>query len=349
MKHWALAVALATSFQPLVHAEEVFRVYNWNAYMDPDVIEDFERAHQVKVDYRTFADANELKSALQRGESFDLVFPTDHQLQDLIKDGLIVELDSARLQNRENLDPYLLRLLAAKGAEQYVAPYMWGTVGLVVNEQLAKRHYGVPLPNSWSLLFDRQSTDRLAGCSVVMLNAAQEAVSLKMTYKGARLGDAGERRIRKEISSLLNPGVRLSPLDYNSYVSQMFNGEVCAAMTWDVQMHGEAEKHGLRFSIPDEGSVIFIDSMAIPKSAQHLQLAHAFIDFLLDPSIVARNATFSHATPAIRETLLAEKDAPARRKISRDERARLYLLDPLNGSQRKALGAAWPPRELEAN
>lgn len=343
MKHWPTAIALALSIQPLAHAEEVLRVYNWDAYMDPGVIQDFERARQVKVDYRTFANANELKDALQRGEPFDLVFPTDHQLQDLINEGLIVELDNSRLQNRENLDPYLLKLMAAKGAEKFVAPYMWGTIGLVVNERLAEHYYGGPLPNSWSVLFDRQSTDKLAGCGVVMLNAAQEAVSLKMTYMGKRLGDSGERRIRKEVSSLLNPGVRLSPADYSSYVSQMINGKVCAAMTWDVQLHGEAEKHGLRFSVPDEGSLIFIDSMAIPKSAQHPQLAHAFIDFLLDPANVARNATFSHATPAIREALLAGKGVPPRRNISRDERARLYLLDPLNDNQNRALYEAWPP------
>nr|WP_100549259.1 MULTISPECIES: extracellular solute-binding protein [unclassified Pseudomonas] len=347
MKHWPIVVALGLSIQPPLHAEETLRVYNWDAYMDPDVIQDFERSQHVKVDYLTFSNANELKDALQRGESFDLVFPTDHQLQDLIKEGLIVELDSTRLQNRENLDPYLHRLMAAKGAEGFVAPYMWGTIGLVVNERLAERHYGGPLPNSWSVLFDRQSTDKLAGCGVVMLNAAQEAVSLKMTYMGKRLGSSGERRIRKEISSLLNPGVHLSPPDYSSYVSQMFNGEYCVAMTWDVQLHGEAEKNGLRFSIPDEGSVIFVDSMAIPKSAKHPQLAHAFIDFLLDPANVARNATFSHATPAIPATLLAGKGLPARRSISRVERARLYLLDPLNDNQRRVLHEAWPPLKQE--
>lgn len=343
MKFWLLTVALAIPAHAEVHAEETLRVYNWNAYMDPSVIEDFERSQQVKVDYKTFADANELKSALQRGEPLDLVFPTDHQLQDLIRSDLIVELDNARLKNRGNLDTYLLRLLAAKGAERYAVPYMWGTIGLVVNEQLAERHYGEPLPNSWRLLFDREVTDKLAGCGVVMLNAAQEAVSLKMTYTGKRLGDSGERRIRNEISNLLNHGVRLSPPDYNLYVTQMFKGEVCAAMTWDVQMHDNAEKYGLRFSIPEEGSVMFIDSMAIPRSAQHPQLAHAFIDFILAPENVARNAKFSHARPAVTNESLAGTDAPQSRTISRKERARLYLLDSLNDKQRQALIKVWPP------
>lgn len=348
MKRWPAVILLATLVHPPIYAEEVLRVYNWDAYMDPSVIQDFERSKHVKVDYRTFTSATELNDALRRGEPFDLVFPTDHQLQDMIKENLIIELDSTRLQNRENLDPYLLRLMAAKGAKGYVAPYMWGTIGLVVNERLAERHFGGPLPNSWSLLFDRQSTDKLAACGVVVLNAAQEAVSLKMTYMGKRLGSSGERRIRREVGGLLNPGVRLSPPEYSSYVTQMFNGEFCVAMIWDVQMHGEAEKHGLRFSIPDEGSVIFIDSMAIPKSAKNPHLAHAFIDFLLAPANVARNATFNHAAPAIRDTLLAGRNVPTRRNISRDERARLYLLDPLNDNQREALHKAWPPQRPSA-
>lgn len=346
MKFWLKVAALGLSFPPSIYAEKLLRVYNWNAYMDPAVIQDFERAHSIKVDYKTFTNANDLNNALHSGEPLDVVFPTDHQLQSLIKDNLIVELGVSQLKNRENIDPYLLRLMAAKGAAGYVAPYMWGAIGLVVNDRLAERHYGAPLPNSWSLLFDRESTDKLASCGIAMLNAAQEAVSLKMTYAGTRLGDSGERRIKKGVTSLLNPGVQLSPPNYDTFVSQMFKGKFCVAMTWDIQLHGEAEKHGLRFSIPEEGSVIFVDSMAIPKTAKNPELAYTFIDFILAPENVIRNAAFTHARPAIREALLAGNGAPHARKISREERARLYMLDPLSEKQLKILNKVWPPRAL---
>lgn len=348
MKHWLLATAWLLSGVSLAHAEEVLRVYNWEAYMDPGVIEAFERSRGVKVDYRTFTNATTLRDALQRGEPLDLVFPADHQLRDLVRAGLIAPLDASRLGNRGNLDPYLLQVLAASGAEGHVAPYMWGTVGLMTNRPLAERHYGGPLPNSWSLLFDRQATDRLSACGVAILNAEQEAVSLKMTYKGLRLGTSGVRRIRAEVTDLLNPGVRLSPADYTRFIEQMANGEVCVAMVWDALLRGEAQQRGLHFSIPEEGGLIFIDSMAIPTTARQPQLAYAFIDFLLEPANAARNAKTSHAIPGIRESLLDGSDAPRGLSIGREERRRLYLLDPLNDKQRQALHDAWPPQATAA-
>lgn len=343
MKHWPLLAALLLPLGGTAHAEKVLRVYNWEAYVDPAVLDEFARGRDVRLDYRTFTDAQQLDDALRRGEALDLVFPTDHQLRELIADGLLAPLERARLRNHGHLDPYLLRLLAASGAERYVAPYMWGTVGLMVNQPLAERHYGGPLPNSWSLLFDPQASARLAGCGVAVLNARQEALSLKMTYKGLRLGASGARRIRQELGELLPPGVRLSPSDYTRFIEQMTSGKVCVAMTWDALLRGEdLERRGLRFDIPEEGGLIFIDSMAIPAAAQQPQLALELIDFLLEPANVARNLKVSHAIPGIREALLEQAGASPQLRIAPELRRRLYLLDPLNPRQREALREAWP-------
>ena len=92
MKHWLLITACLLSMPTLVHAEEILRIYNWADYMDLGVIEDFQRTRGVKVDYHTFTDASELMDALKRGERFDLVFPTDHQLHELVRSGLIALL-----------------------------------------------------------------------------------------------------------------------------------------------------------------------------------------------------------------------------------------------------------------
>lgn len=347
VKLWVMASFFLLYGVQVARAEEVLKIFSWDTYIAPEVIKEFESSRGVTVDYRTFTNANELRSALESGEKFDLVFPTDHQLRDFIDSGLIAALDVSLLTNRSNIDPYLLSMLASSGADRYVTPYMWGVVGLMVNQPLAEKEYGAPLPNSWSLIFDPKVAEMLTKCGVSMLNAEQEAVSLKMTYKGLRLGDSGARRIRREVAGLLNPGVRLSPTDYNHYHEQMANGEVCVAMTWDLLVPRETEENGLRFSIPEEGGLIFIDSMAIPKSAINPKLAYAFMNFLLEPSNIARNARLSHAIPAIREPLLPDDGVTLRRGFSREERRRLYLLDSLSEKQRKLLRDAWQALSME--
>lgn len=347
MKPWVMASFFILYGMQVARAEEVLKIFSWDTYISQDVIKEFESSRGVKVDYRTFTNANELRSALDGGEKFDLVFPTDHQLRDFIDSGLIDALDVSLLPNRDNIDPYLLSMLAASGADRYAAPYMWGVVGLMVNQPLAEKEYGAPLPNSWSLIFDPKAAERLAKCGVSMLNAEQEAISLKMTYKGLRLGGSGARRIRKEVAGLLNPGVRLSPTDYNHFQKQMANGEVCVAMTWDLLVPRETEANGLRFSIPEEGGLVFIDSMAVPKSAVNKKMAYAFMNFLLEPSNIARNARLSHAIPAIRESLLPNDGVTLKRGFSREERRRLYLLDSLGEKQRKLLHDAWQAMSME--
>jgi spermidine/putrescine-binding protein len=43
----------------------------------------------------------------------------------------------------------------------------------------------------------------------------------------------------------------------------------------------------LVYVIPKEGATLFIDNLAIPKDAPNPRLAHAFLDFTLEPEIAA--------------------------------------------------------------
>ncbi|MGU0824808.1 substrate-binding domain-containing protein [Pseudomonas aeruginosa] len=97
VKPWIMASFLLLCGMQVARAEEVLKVLSWDTYIAPDVIKEFEGASGVKVDYKTFTNANELRRALESGERFDLVFPTDHQLRDFIDKGLIAALDVSLL------------------------------------------------------------------------------------------------------------------------------------------------------------------------------------------------------------------------------------------------------------
>lgn len=67
-----------------------------------------------------------------------------------------------------------------------------------------------------------------------------------------------------------------------------FSGELIRA-----QKLGKAAGVDITYVIPKEGGAVWIDAFAIPKDAPHVREAHAFIDFMLRPDIIARvtNAT----------------------------------------------------------
>ena len=62
----------------LAQAEETLRVYNWNDYIDPQVLESFQKDTGIRVEYHTFATAEELDKALRSGEAIDVAVPPRH-------------------------------------------------------------------------------------------------------------------------------------------------------------------------------------------------------------------------------------------------------------------------------
>lgn len=324
-------------------ATDVVRVHNWAEYIDPGVIHDFERDTGIKVEYTQFASAAALETDLAGGKRFDVIVPTDFQLARLIKEGQLLELNQAELPNRAEVSSELLAKLSSKHrADRYVVPYMWGTVGLVVNERAASRALQGPVANSWDLLFDPASASKLKSCGAVLHNEPEQTLSLYLNYRGKNLSSLSARGIEKAVGELAELGVPLGPKVFTDLVSQLAEGRLCAAITWNGIVSMANQKGELRFSIPEEGGLMFIDSLAIPRNAPNRQLAHRFIDYLLKPEIAARNARATHFIPSLdlnrerNRQLLPELNIP-----SPEERRRLFFLERLNDDQRRAINASW--------
>src|SRR5437773_2859315 len=92
----------------------------------------------------------------------------------------------------------------------------------------------------------------------------------------------------------------------DSYRERLIAGQAWAALGWSgdlLQADSELARLGhqqgrVRVIIPPGGTMIWIDSMVIPKTARNVDLAHAFINYLLDPNIAALNALkVNYATP----------------------------------------------------
>lgn len=330
-----------------VTAQEIVRVHNWVDYIDPAVIRDFERDTGIKVEYSQYTTAAELDSDLDAGKSFDVIVPTDFQLDRLIKENRLAELDVTQLPSRSQVSRELLTRLASKdGADRYVIPYLWGTVGLVVHERAAAQALQAPIANSWSVLFDPANTDKLKSCGVALQNERVQTLSLYLNYKGKSLKNTGARGIEKAVREISGLGVSLSPSTFSSFASQLAEGRICAAMAWEGLASMANGKGELRYTIPEEGGLMFIDSLAIPRNARNVTSAYRFIDYILKPENAARNAKVTHFTPSLdldqasNRRLLPEVTVP-----SQEERRRLYFLEDLSIDQKRAVDTAWSQLE----
>ena len=287
-----LCCLMLIALPALVRATEgdVIHVYNWNDYIAPQVLADFEKQTGIKVDYKTFSAAEELDQAMANGEAFDIVVPSNDSLPGLIKGGKLQPLDKASLPNSHNLDKQILNKLAAFDPKNmYAMPYLWGSIGLAINTPQAEAAFGGPLPKSWGVIFDPEQSAKLAHCGVSMLDASADVFTLLMNFKGRVLSDSSPRQIRRAGAALQNIRPNLRMVDSETYIDELNAGKLCVAVAYVGDALTAADSgQPVEFVIPEEGSVMFVDSMVIPANAPRPDLALKFLDFLMQPEVAAQ-------------------------------------------------------------
>jgi putrescine transport system substrate-binding protein len=108
----------------------------------------------------------------------------------------------------------------------------------------------------------------------------------------------------------------------SQYINDLANGELCAVIGWSGDVFiaaARAEEAGtnthIDYRIPKEGSLLWVDSLAIPKDAKNVDNALKFIDYLMDPQVAANGVNYvSYASPntaALPMVDPAIKDNPA--------------------------------------
>lgn len=309
VKPWIAAPVLALSFSA-VQAESL-NVANWNDYIDPAVLEDFTRETGIEINYQTYDNDQEVYDLLRRGEALDVVVPSTDNFGKLIEEGLLRPYGAASLPGFEALEPLIMARLAGQDpSREYGVPYLWGSIGLAVNMPLAEAALGGPVPNTWGLVFDKSLLAKLSTCGVTLLDSANDVTSLLANYQGRSLGTAGQAYVSRALETLgqLRPQYRY--IDSSRYIDDLQNGKACVSMAWAGDALAAAAK-GLpvRFMVPEEGSLVFVDVLAIPAAAKNPEGAKAFIGYMLRPEVSARIAEATYyQTPNVKARQSLEKD-----------------------------------------
>ncbi len=303
----ALCASLAGAAEP-----KVVNVYNWSDYIAEDTLENFTRKTGIKVTYDVY-DANEtLEAKLLAGRSgYDVIFPSAQPFaQRHIASGVYRPLDRAKLPHYKNLDPEILKALEkVDPGNQHVVPYMWGTTGIGYNVAKVREVLGEKAPvDSLRMLFDPEVVSKLAGCGVTLMDDEAEAFGAALIYlgKNPNTTDSKDIEAAAELITKVRPHIRY--FHSSQYINDLANGDVCVAQGYSgdvLQARDRAEEAGndveVGYSIPKEGAILWFDVMAIPKDAPHPDNAHAFIDYLLRPDVIAditNYVSYANANPA---------------------------------------------------
>ena len=275
---------------------QVVNFANFADEVGPHTIADFERETGLRVNYQLYDTNAELEARLLVGRSgLDLVVPGNNFLQRGIAAGIYRPLDRARLTNWKNLDPAILAKLAHNDpGNRYAVPYLWGTTSLGYNVDEVEAALGRPAPDSWSLLFDPANAARLQHCGIAVIDSGWIMVSAALLYLGRDPNSEREQDLADAMKVLMaiRPYVRnITTIPTGPSLAE---GEYClvVAPNADIRTAREVARAAgrsinLRYLIPREGALMWIDTLAIPVDAPHPEQALRLIDYLLRPGVIA--------------------------------------------------------------
>jgi putrescine transport system substrate-binding protein len=352
MGKWIVWLVLLTA--PAWAQDRVVNVYNWTDYIDPKALEAFTAQTGIKVQYDVFDSLETLEGKLLAGHSgYDVVVPSNEPtFSRLIRAGALMKIDRAAVPNWKNLDPGLMkRVETSDPGNAHGAIYLWGTIGLGLIPERVRALAPDARQDGWDLLFRPENAKRIAGCGITMMDSAIDVIPSVLKY----LGKSPDSTDTADLAAVEKTLMAIRPYIRNfangGALEQLAAGETCLVLDYSgdvVQAEARAQeaKNGItiRYIAPKGGAEVGFDMLAIPADAPHKADALAFIDFLLQPSVMAgitNTVRYPNAVPASLPMVRADLKADTNVFPTPEQMAGFFTISAIPQPAERARSRMW--------
>ncbi len=333
--------------------KSIIHMLNWTTYINPDTLDKFETETGIRVAYDTYTASSESKDLLLAGSNkYDVIIQTGSQMR-LVLEGQnpVLKLDRAKLPNAAGVDPKVTSasdVLDPGGL--HTQPYMWGTMGLAVNVDKVKAIRPDLKLDSTSLVMNPEIAASLAQCGISMVDEPDDVMPTLIAYLGGDLKNIGIADIETVAATFDKISKYVTRVPDEGWSESMVSGKYCVSIGYPgatFRAAEDAKKKGngqIIYSVPKEGTEMWLDFFVIPTNAPHKDEAYRLIDFMLRPDIAAANTNFLHyanpiikSAPFITPAILKEKGLyppPATLK-------KVSAIAPISPEEEKMLQATW--------
>ena len=297
-----LTVAVAVSaFVSLRREKNVLKVYNAGEYICKDLIQEFEKENNCQVIYETFDSNESLYTKIFSGELYDVLVPSDYMVDRLIKEDYLRELDWSKIPNRKNL------LDSVQGREfdpenKYSASYFWGSVGILYNKSVIDPS---DLSAGWEILRNPKYKN-----DIYMYDSERDSFMVALKALGYSMNTENTNELDAAYEWLVQQRKLVSPIYAgDDVIDSMISGNKSMAIVYS----GDAayimsENPELEYYTPKQGTNIWYASMVIPKTSNNPELAHKFINFMLDVDNATRNSVEVGYTSGVKKAFEYVRD-----------------------------------------
>lgn len=250
-------------------------VSNWDGYMAADAIDNFNAETGNEAELVLHATNEEIMGKLiaSKGVGYDVVFVSSPFAEVLNNLGLAEELDHAKLSNIANLYAEANALQHDPG-NTFSVPYAWGTTGLCYRSDL------VDAPTSWNDLL--KPADSVAG-KTTMLATDRWLLAAGQLALGYSVNETDADKMAEVRDLLIEAKGTLLAYDDTTFYAKLVSGEAELVHAWDGWCnYGIGENADIKYTIPEEGSDLWVDTMVILKASENKDAAYAFVNYILD-------------------------------------------------------------------
>ena len=264
---------------------ETLTVLNYGKYFDEDALKEFEKETGITVKYEEYESPEEMYTKYKAGSiAYDVICSSEYMVETLINEGEVLALDYDAMDNYKNLDPNILALSESYDKDHtYSVPYFYGTLGLLYN----KSELSASDVSSWDCLWDPTYEDE-----IIMENSVRDTFAPALISLGYSLNDTDEKHLKEALEILKKQ--KSDKIVYGYYVDETADAMIGEEAKIALCYSGEAavameENENLAYSVPKEGSNLWIDSWFVPRTCSNQTNALKFLNFACRDDIAQKN------------------------------------------------------------
>jgi putrescine transport system substrate-binding protein len=344
---------LAAPFVRRARAEGTLNVYNWSDYIGETTLDDFQKATGISVTYDNYASAEEMQAKMLAGSTgYDVVLQSGLGIPNMLKANIYHKLDKSKLPNWSNLDPAILKIASGWDPNNdHGAPYMWGSVGMTFNVDMVKER----LPNadlqSLDILFKPENAAKLADCGISILDSPTDILFMVLRYIGKDPNTATEADYKAAAEMFKPIRKYIKTFDNSNYLNAIPNKELCVINDWsgdyataEARAKEAGVKLNLAYYVPRTGAPAWVDLWSIPSDSANLDNAHKFINYLMDPEVIAKCTNLTnYANANLKALPFVDKAIASNPAVYPDKEtmSRLYTPMATTEEQERAYTRVW--------
>jgi spermidine/putrescine transport system substrate-binding protein len=282
--------------------EDELVIFNWSDYNDPSTFSKFKDQNPGLKFNRSYYSSNDelLAKVHAGGTGYDILVPTQNAVAQLLEEGLLMRLDMAKLPNLKNVDPAFLKPSYDPTGEYHVIKD-YGITMFFYNNKIVSEE-----PKNMRDFYDLLTKYEPQG-RTNLLDGAEEVVPLALMALGKDANTESDDDFAEVRDFLLSIRKGVTTISSFGYIPDGIKGEIILGQGWngDVRriVNGRKKQGDITPVIPTEATEIWADNWVIPASAPHPVAAHAFINWVLEPSTAVTEMLYHNYPIPIPEAL----------------------------------------------